>query len=170
MCWVRWIYISGIIVMLALFAAVVISVYEHILFFSFSAYNLTTVAVLLTAFACIYLSLRSYLELPSMGWVKSVIGIGSMLTMILEEHSIRKWCGCGDWSMKNGLTVGHRLRSPLNYLFQAKLHHLPVPIDFHSKCRVWLISLWKYAIINYISMYTSSISFSYRSGRVRNEW
>ena len=66
---VRWSYISGIIVLLALFAGVVKAATGHILFFSFSAYNLTTIVVLLCAAACIYFSLRSYLELPPVGWI-----------------------------------------------------------------------------------------------------
>ena len=78
---VRWSYISGIIVILVLFAGVLKAATEHILFFSFSIYNLTTVIVLLCAIACIYFSLRSYLELAPVGWVKSALGIGGLLVI-----------------------------------------------------------------------------------------
>jgi CubicO group peptidase (beta-lactamase class C family) len=79
---VRWSYISGIFVVLILFAGVVFAaVVARVFFFSFSVYNLTTVVVLLSAGACIYFSLRSYLELPSIGWLKSTIGVGILLAI-----------------------------------------------------------------------------------------
>jgi CubicO group peptidase (beta-lactamase class C family) len=76
---VRWSYISGMLVLLGLFAGVLKAATDHGLFFSFSAYNLTTILVLLSAGACFYFSLRSYLALPSVGWVKSALGIGCLL-------------------------------------------------------------------------------------------
>ena len=78
---VRWSYISGIIVLLGLFAGLTKSVVDQTFFFSLSVYNLTTVAVFLSAAACIYFGLRSYLELPPVGWVKSTLGIGVLLAV-----------------------------------------------------------------------------------------
>ena len=78
---VRWSYVNGIIVLLALFAGVLKAATEHILFFSFSVYNLVTIVVLLCAAACIYFSLRSYLEFPPVGWIKSTLGIGCLLAV-----------------------------------------------------------------------------------------
>ena len=57
---VRWSYISGILVLLGLFAGILKAASEHVLFFSFSAYNLTTTLILLCAGACVYFSLLSY--------------------------------------------------------------------------------------------------------------
>lgn len=78
---VRWSYISGIIVLLALFAGLIKNVGDHTYFFSLSAYNLTSIVVLLTAGACIYFSLRSYRELPPVGWLKSTLGVGCLLAI-----------------------------------------------------------------------------------------
>jgi len=78
---VRWSYISGIIVLLGLFAGLTKSVIDQTFFFSLSAYNLITVAIFLSAAACIYFSLRSYLESPPIGWVKSTLGIGILLAV-----------------------------------------------------------------------------------------
>jgi CubicO group peptidase (beta-lactamase class C family) len=78
---VRWSYISGIIVLLGLFAGLMKTVVDQTFFFSLSAYNLTTVAVFLNAATCIFFSLRSYLELPPVGWVKSTFGIGVLLVV-----------------------------------------------------------------------------------------
>ena len=78
---VRWSYISGIIIILVLFAGVVKAFTEHVLFFSFSAYNMTTIIVLLSAAACIYFSLRSFLELQPVSWIKSALGIGCLLAI-----------------------------------------------------------------------------------------
>jgi CubicO group peptidase (beta-lactamase class C family) len=78
---VRWSYISGIIVLLAFFAGLIKTVVGHTFVLSLSAYNLTTVVVLLSAGACIYFSLRSYLELSPVGWIKSALGIGCLLAI-----------------------------------------------------------------------------------------
>jgi len=67
--------------MLALFAGVVIAVTNHTFIFSFSTYNITAIIVLLSAVVCIYFSLRSYLELPPFGWIKSTLGIGCLLAV-----------------------------------------------------------------------------------------
>jgi hypothetical protein len=92
---VRWSYISGIIVLLGLFVGVLKSVLDQSLFFSPSAYNLMIVVVLLTALACIYFSLRSYLELPPVGREKSFLGIGTLLgisalaIMLVSENQMK---------------------------------------------------------------------------------
>jgi CubicO group peptidase (beta-lactamase class C family) len=75
----RWSYISGIVAMLGLFAGLLKSILDNSFFFSFSAYNLTTLLVFFCALLCIYFSLHSYLTLPSVGWFKSALGIGIML-------------------------------------------------------------------------------------------
>jgi len=76
---VRWSYISGIIVLSGLFLGLLKSLLDHSFFFSFSAYNLTTIVVLISAGACIYFSIRSYLESPPVNWIKSIVGVGVML-------------------------------------------------------------------------------------------
>jgi CubicO group peptidase (beta-lactamase class C family) len=78
---VRWSYISGTIVLLGLFLGLIKSILDHTFFFSLSIYNLMTIAVLLIALVCIYFSLRSYLELASVGWLKTTIGIISLLAV-----------------------------------------------------------------------------------------
>jgi len=78
---VRWSYISGTIVLLGLFIGLIKSILDHTFFFSLSSYNLMVVVVLLIALICIYFSLRSYLELPSVGWPKTTIGIVSLLAV-----------------------------------------------------------------------------------------
>jgi CubicO group peptidase (beta-lactamase class C family) len=78
---VRWSYISGIIILLALFAGLIKAVVDHSFMFSLSAYNLTTIVVLLSAGACIYFSLRSYLERPPIGWIWTMLGIGCLLAI-----------------------------------------------------------------------------------------
>ena len=78
---VRWSYVNGILVLLALFAGVLKAATEYIFFFSFSVYNLTTIVVLICAAACIYFSMRSHFELSPVGWIKSMLGIGCMLAI-----------------------------------------------------------------------------------------
>jgi CubicO group peptidase (beta-lactamase class C family) len=78
---VRWSYVSGIIVLLGLFAGLIKSLADRSFFFSLSAYNLIAVAVLLAAAGSIYFSLRAFLERPSAGWVKSLLGIGGLLAV-----------------------------------------------------------------------------------------
>jgi CubicO group peptidase (beta-lactamase class C family) len=67
--------------LLGLFAGLLKSIFDHTFFFSLTAYNLTTVVVFLDAAACIYFSLRSYLELPPVGWLKSTLGIGILVSV-----------------------------------------------------------------------------------------
>jgi CubicO group peptidase (beta-lactamase class C family) len=78
---VRWSYISGIVALLGLFADVTKSLVDRSLFFSLSPYNLTTVAVLLAGAGSVYFSLRSFLQRPSAGWIKSLLGIGGLLAV-----------------------------------------------------------------------------------------
>jgi CubicO group peptidase (beta-lactamase class C family) len=78
---VRWSYISGVLVLLGLFVGLAKSMLDRTFFFSASAYNLTTATALLAASGCIYFSLRSYLECPPVGRIKSAIGIGCLLAV-----------------------------------------------------------------------------------------
>jgi len=78
---VRWSYISGIVVLLGLFAGFTKSILDQTFFFSATTYNFATVGALLTALGCIYFSTRSYLELPPSGWLKSTLGIGGLLAI-----------------------------------------------------------------------------------------
>lgn len=78
---VRWSYINGILLLLGLFVGLIKSILDNTFFFSISLYNLMILGVLFVALACIYFSLRSYLELPSAGKVKSVFGIVGLLAL-----------------------------------------------------------------------------------------
>ncbi|MFC2159596.1 serine hydrolase domain-containing protein [Actinomycetota bacterium] len=76
---IRWSYISGILVLLGLFAGLIKSVIDKTFFFSVSVYNFITIVVLIIALLCIYFSIRSFLELPSVGKVKSIFGIVGLI-------------------------------------------------------------------------------------------
>jgi CubicO group peptidase (beta-lactamase class C family) len=76
---IRWSYTSGVLVLLGLFVGLIKSVIDRSFFFSVSVYNFITVAIFIVALVCIYFSVRSFIELPSTGWVKIILGVAGLL-------------------------------------------------------------------------------------------
>ncbi len=70
----RWSYLGGVLVLLGLFFGVILEASDRVFVFSWSIYNVFVVLALAAAVACIYFSVRSYMERPSMGLVRTILG------------------------------------------------------------------------------------------------
>jgi hypothetical protein len=76
---VRWAYIGGILMVVAMYAGAAKVALDQDLVFSWSLYNMVTILIYAIALACVYFSVRSYRELASFGTKKTILGIGSIV-------------------------------------------------------------------------------------------
>jgi CubicO group peptidase (beta-lactamase class C family) len=92
---VRWAYVGGILVVVAMLVGAVKAGLDHSYFFSWSLYNLLVILAYVVALACAYFSVRSFREIPSTGTVRTALGIGgivlaaAVIAVILSSQSER---------------------------------------------------------------------------------
>jgi hypothetical protein len=84
----RWVYIGGILVILGMLLGAVKAALDPGLFLSLTTYNLVVALVYAVALAGIYLSVRAYLERPSIGWKVTVLGVGGIAVLMAALGAI----------------------------------------------------------------------------------
>jgi CubicO group peptidase (beta-lactamase class C family) len=75
LCWkrVRWAHMGSILMVLAMFVGAAKAILENSLLVSWSLYNLVTILAYATALGCAYFSVRSIMEIPSIGRVRTIL-------------------------------------------------------------------------------------------------
>lgn len=107
---VRWSYVAGILLMLALFMGAGVAAWSRILFYSFSIYNVSVIIVYVAAFVGIFFSYRSFRELLSTSRSRVFLSLGGMF-LILVVSGAAIW-SCTDLMHSNMLSnIDSRLQS-----------------------------------------------------------
>ena len=79
---VRWGYVAGIVLIFGAFVGAGVAAWERVLFFSWSAYNLSVIIVYIIALMGLFFSYKSFKELPFIGEKRpffSLVGMGLIL-------------------------------------------------------------------------------------------
>jgi hypothetical protein len=80
---VRWSYVAGIVLIFGLFVGAGYAAWEGVLFFSWSAYNLSVIIVYIIALMGLFFSYKSFRELPSMRRKRPFLPLGGIVLILI---------------------------------------------------------------------------------------
>jgi len=85
---VRWGYVAGILLILALFLGAGVAAWSRILFFSWSIYNVSVVIVYVAALFGMFFSYRSFRELPSTSRSRAFLSLSGMVLILTVSGAV----------------------------------------------------------------------------------
>ena len=96
---VRWGYVAGIALIFGSFLGAGYAAWEGVLFFSWSAYNLSVIIVYVIALAGLFFSYKSFRELPSARGKRALLPLGGMVLILIVS-------GAAFWSNAETIRAG----------------------------------------------------------------
>lgn len=85
---VRWSYIAGILLILALFMGAGVAAWSRILFFSWSIYNVSVIIVYIAALVGMFFNYRSFRELQSTRRSRAFISLSGMVFILIVSGAV----------------------------------------------------------------------------------